>query len=629
VKFVAAALLLLVGAWIGYVILGNWYIRERLPQRLNENPASFLATWDRARTWWPGSIRASGVRLRKASDAVQWEMRLDEGKARFGLVPLLFEHLSVNGLRGDGLTVRVRFVPGRTPGREEGSPHAPPIEGLPDPPLPVPTGPKSPPLTPGERWTYHIDGLSLGGVREVWVGPFRFAGAARVQTDMAFTPSESIAVGDFRFEVESGEVSVGPDVMAADLVADVELDLDRFDMRERKSTEVFEEMTVRAQAKASLHDVQLPRASFPRIPWLGFGGGIGAASLDLRVEDGSFAPGSTMRLEAPSFTVEYPGYVVSGAAVVDGDVSREGGPARARATATFGGFTILKHGAPSAHVRGEGFSAELRTTDLTILDPLETFEVEMTLPDSEIVSFDAYDASIPAPLRVKIDSGKGTIRGSLLVDEKGGSGSLGLDGKDIRLRHADDLMSLDMLLEARIPTLDMAAGTFDFTGTELKMRNARMLSGGTDERFDGWWGDILLDAMRLQRGGDPLATMEVSGKFRDTRPFVAIVARDRPLLKLVRPVLVAPDAKLHARLTAGPSLLDLDELTLTGEKLDLRACVDARGTSARGVFWVDGGALSAGYKFQDGRSNLKPLAGKAWFPEHAPLCENPAHLPPD
>ena len=161
------------------------------------------------------------------------------------------------------------------------------------------------------------------------------------------------------------------------------------------------------------------------------------------------------------------------------------------------------------------------------------------------------------------------------------------------------------------------------------MRNAKMISGMADERFNDWWGDLKLDSMTLQKGGDPLTRIEVSGKFKDTRPFVSIIARDRPLLKLVRPMLVAPDATMHAKLTAGPRLLDSDELTMTGVKLDLRACVDARGDKARGVFWVDGGALSAGFKFQDGKRNVKPLAGRKWFGEHSPLCDDPTHLPPD
>ena len=49
----------------------------------------------------------------------------------------------------------------------------------------------------------------------------------------------------------------------------------------------------------------------------------------------------------------------------------------------------------------------------------------------------------------------------------------------------------------------------------------------------------------------------------------------------------------------------------------------------RGRLQRDDGALSAGFKFQGGRRNLNVIAGVAWFTEHSPLCEDPAHLPPD
>ena len=625
---VVAAAILLVAAWGGYVILGNWYIRERLPGRLNEVPESFLATWEHAETWWPGSVSVTGLRLRKRASGAEWELRLDAGRARFGLIALLFEHLSVNRMRGEGMTVRVRFVPGDTPGRELGSPFAPPIEGFPDPPLQPRTGPRPPEPPDDERWTYHFDDLDVRGVREVWVGPFKLQGVARVATSMDFKPTESIDVGGFRFIVESGDVRVGEDVLAAGLAADVSVDVDRFDMRERPPIEVFDEMSARVRATADLHDVQLPRTSFPRIPWLGFGGGVGRAELDLRMEDGSFATGSSMRIDARDFTVAYPGYVVQGEAVVGGSVARDGGPATARATATFHEFTIRKDGSPSAHVRGAGFVAELRTTDLTIHRPLETFEVEMTLPDSEIVDFSAYDDTIPKPLRVHVLGGKGTIRGNLVVDQDGGHGSMGVDGKGVELRQGEDLMKLDMLLEAKVPALDFDAGTFDFSGTELHVKNAQLLSGAS-RRYDGWWGDFTLDKLLLRRGADAVADLEASGKFRDTRPMVAILERDKPLLKLVQPALVAPEASVHARLKAGHDLVDLDELTVTGEKLDVRACLELRGESGRGVFWVDGGMLSAGVKFMDGKRNVKPFAGEAWFVENSPLCEDPTHLPPD
>ena len=623
---VAAALLALWGAW---VIFGNWYIRERLPGRLNERPDSFLAQWEHAETWWPGSVSVTGLRLRKRAAGVEWELRMDAARARFGLIPLLFEHLSVNRMRGEGMGVRVRFVPGSTPGREEGSPFAPPIAGFPDPPLQAPSSPLPPPPPEDERWTYHFDDLDVRDVREAWIGPFRFQGAARVATSMDFKPGESIDVGDFRFVAESGGVSVGEDVLASPLIAEVTLDLDRFDMRERPPMAVFDEMSARVRTEAELHDVQLPRTSFPRIPWLGFGGGVGRASVDLRMEDGSLAPGSRMRLDADDFTVEYPGYVVSGAAVVEGGVEGNALAAdQARATATFREFTIRKGGSPSAHVRGEGFVAELRTTDLTLHRPLQTYEVEMTLPDSEIVDFSAYDESIPRPLRVHVLGGKGTIRGNLVVDQDGGHGTLGMDGTGVELRQGEDLMRLDMLLQARIPALDMDAGRFEFSGTELHVKNAELLNAAS-RRYDGWWADLLLDRLVLQRGADAVADLEASGTFRDTRPIVAILTRQRPLLKLVKPALLAPDAAVHARLKAGPDLVDLDELTITGEKLDVRGCLDLRGESSRGVFWLDGGMLSAGIKFMDGRRNVKPLAGAAWFGEHSPLCEDPAHLPPD
>ena len=618
---VVAALALLEALWL---VGGPWYLDEVLPRTLNDDPVRMTVTWSHGRvSWIPGVFSMRDLHMRRQSNSVQWEWRLDQGRARVSVLPLVLKRFKVTGLDGSGLSFRLRFVPGRGKGAEMGSPNAPPIEGLAPPPLAPGDSAQFPAKGGHWRWSFTLARCAVEDVREIWIGPYRFTGDARVSTTMSATPKQVVSIPRFTIAVGSGQIALGEKTFADGLKGELAASLDRFRMDSEPALDALERLSAEGELAGTLHDVQLPTVRFPNVPWLGFGGGTGRGELAIALRDGAFKDGTRLRLEADAFQVRYPGYVVEGGAAIAGDVAGGKGDVKA----TFQEFTIKKDGAPTAHIEGEGFSAELWTKDLTLRHPLETYHVELDLPKSEIVDFNAYQDAIPEFLKVDVDGGRGDISGKLVVTESSSNGHIDVDGHDVVLRYQGHDLRTDLVLATKIREADMRQARFDFGGTELHLKNGAVISGG-DPRNEGWWADIALPVLTVHRGEKVVARLQADAKFKDTRPLVAIMAADRPLVKLFHPALMAKDVAVTAKLAAGHELVDLDDLKLDGDGLMARACLELTPGEKRGVVFMDSGLLSGGVKFAGGKKNINVIAKEQWYLEAEPLCDDPTHAPP-
>lgn len=624
VRCAIAVVVLIAAVEITWLVGGNWFLRTQLPGMLNGDPQRTLVTWTSIdRLFLPGRAKASGFRIRAQNAQVQWETRLTEARGRISLLPLLWRKCRIVGLAGEQCSVRLRFIPGAGAGAEVGSMDAPPIEGFPGPP--VTADQALPPAPERTRWTFELRRCHLGSLNEIWLGSFRFTGTASARASLQVAPGSWITARKFELDLGKGDVSVGDDLFASALVGELSCHVDYFDMEGRPALDVLEELSARASLRAQLHDVQLPRARFPNVPWLGFGGSVGDGSLKVVLEDGALAEGSSLRFAAKDFEVAYPMNVVRGRARVEGHVEREHGRALGRVEARFSGFEIRRENAPEAHVRGDGFSARLETEDLTLRHPLETFAVNLTLPESEIADFTSYDEAIPKPLRVHVESGAGTIAGHLDVTERGGTGAVDLKAHDLLLTYMGERLRGDFDLATAIRSADMRSLAFDLEGTTAKIRNGSSEDAG--KKAEGWWADVAFPRFLLDHRDAVYTDLHADVKMRDSRPFVALVVADHPMVKLVRPALVAENIVASADLRAGPDLVDLDDARLEGEGLLVRSCADLTVDDRRGVVLVDSGILSAGVRFGGGERHVKPFAGERWYDEHAPECNGSADVP--
>lgn len=93
-------------AYLGYVLLGNLFLNTALSDAaFNRKPERFTLHWQRAFTWWPGSVTAWQVEARGHARRVQWQARAESASAHIALWPLLRRELRIDPIDAE----RVQF----------------------------------------------------------------------------------------------------------------------------------------------------------------------------------------------------------------------------------------------------------------------------------------------------------------------------------------------------------------------------------------------------------------------------------------------------------------------------------------------------------------------------------------
>src|SRR6185369_125285 len=156
---IVLAIVLLASLEVLYLVAGNVIIRTSLLRSwINDGPERTHVAYTSARTFWPGFVHVTGLRIWDRDESVEWRIALDEGEARIGLLDLMRRHFHTSFLKGNGLVLRIRTR--LTP--SQATPHElsllPDIPEFPEPPVRDPAAREEEP--PSSRiWIIDLDGV--------------------------------------------------------------------------------------------------------------------------------------------------------------------------------------------------------------------------------------------------------------------------------------------------------------------------------------------------------------------------------------------------------------------------------------------------------------------------------------
>ena len=177
-KWLRRALLAILGVYAFYLLAVHALIATPLLRHLaNKNPEKFQLAYGSAWSLVPGHVHVTALSLRiRISDAEVY-ITTDKVSGTINLFALTKRTLRGHDIHGTGATVRIRprFE------HEDLKPHT--MEGYAE--IPGFDGPpfrsqKPRELTDVDRlWTVDLRNVTVEGVREIWIGPYRFAGDAR------------------------------------------------------------------------------------------------------------------------------------------------------------------------------------------------------------------------------------------------------------------------------------------------------------------------------------------------------------------------------------------------------------------------------------------------------------------
>jgi hypothetical protein len=302
--------------------------------------------------------------------------------------------------------------------------------------------------------------------------------------------------------------------------------------------------------------------------------GEGRIDADLILRRETLAPGSRVRIDATPLQVDFLDYRAQG----NGRLSLEtDGRARDPGAAlelTLPRFSLGRRDGSESYIEGQDLSLESRTPSLrraTGANPAPNTTTRIRLPKAQLKDLSVYNRYLPKDAGLALLSGSADL--SMLFNLVGqeADGEIDLHSRDTRIRMDTQELGGNLTLEARLREGDIAAMTFDASGSRIRLDGMTLTEPDGSETTD-WWAQLQLDEARLVWAEPLRLESRLSLDMRDTgllaRLFVA-QARERDWLGQL---LTVPDVKgtarvrlrdesIHlwnTRLSAGPLVLFAD-----------------------------------------------------------------------
>ncbi len=563
--------------------------------------------WDRAWTLVPGRVEVRNFRIRGTQKSARWYLEIDSARLSVRILSLLSRRFETEWIEAEGVVFRHVLQP--DPGEEHPLPEAlPPIPNLQD----VPRQDPEPRAPPESRWTLELRGIDVRQIREIWLDAYHFAGEGRARGQCQFVIRGPFQMQQAEIELR-GDLSSGNKTVAEKVELTGEARFHPFVFREHKGLDSLRFLDAEARISTSRASIGILDHYFRSAEWLALAG-TGRIAAEGVMQRGELLPGTWIEAEDGEFELDYLDFRATGEGRLSGRVEEGAEAPRAVMEARLSTFDLRRQGAKTPHIRGSGFEVRASSPGTDLVNPPTDFEASIDLPTSEIIDLTAYNTYIPDSSGFRFESGKGTLEGHLelstLTDS--GQGHLLLRGKRVAATLSGMRIVGDVTLRSRLTDADPESRRFDLSGSRLELKQVLIEEPGTGEaRY--WWAHFDLPEGKVRLGHPLELEARLIARLRDSRPFVALVAQRKPLLRWMRPILEVEDLDLRSGFELSRDSVTITGLELTGDGLEILADLEVVGREPSGVVFLRRGPFSASLALEDGESEWKIFGARKWF----------------
>ncbi|MDI5983417.1 hypothetical protein QLQ85_01315 [Halomonas sp. M4R5S39] len=348
--------------------------------------------------------------------------------------------------------------------------------------------------------------------------------------------------------------------------------------------------------------------------------GNGRLEADLQLRDETLLPGSRLRVDADDLEAHFLDYVAGGRGTLDARIEGEATAPGARLELGLPHFDLTRQGEVQAHLEGRHFTLETTTPDFRLKagrPPAEAFTTRIGLPIAEVEDLGLYNAYLPESAGLELLAGRASLETELVLEGMRARGDLTLQAFDTTLRLADQHLTGDLRLEARLRDGDLAERRFDASGSLLRLDNISR-EDAAGRRDAGWWARLDLEEGRLTWSRPLVLDTRLRLAMRDSGLLATLFiagARERDWLGRL---LTVSDIRGNARVRLDDDSLHLHDARLEGGNLTLLADLVMRDETLKGALYARLGALGLGIALEDGDTRLHLRAPRRWYEESRP-----------
>lgn len=542
----------------------NVFVNIWLPPLLNLQPERLRMHWGFAWTWNAHRVHVRGFEMVVQGPLDQWYLHVDHAALDVELRPLLEQRFQADHvvIQGAAFHYRGRVdakVPDGVPPPTYDPARTATVPGLENPPKRDPDRLYGEPAAP---WLIALDDVDATHIEDLWLGDVRFVGDLEASGDAILLPGRSVDLTGLRLLVNNGDVTVEQLPVLRDLYAEAEVTLEGFDPSQSVGVDVLRFVDANLHLVGHVYDLSSFTSIFGEGGEVGIAGGSGVLHLDLRVKDGEVLPPSHLRAQVQDVEAFVGTWKIVGDALLTARVQ----PALTRLRLVFGRYGVERGVDQRVVAQGEGFRFD-GIADRVHLDRApDHVSVLATLPPSEVPDLRPFDVFLPRDVGLDLRGGRAVVSGTAAVDDGDAvSGQLTVDVPQFQLAWQGRPIHGALMLVARVGEGSLTTGTYDVTGTTLRVERV-----GIGDTSKDWWARVKLGRSRVTTAEPNFLHANADFALLDTGPVFALATREHPVPDWVRSLLTFHDLHGEVQAELGGDSIRIPHFFVKSPKAEVR-----------------------------------------------------------
>ncbi len=645
-RLVKWLLVAVAGLFAAYLVAINVFLSTRLfDLAINGTPMTIDIHFRRGWSIWPGLVQARDLSIRSRDGNVEFMLRIERVRFRVSLFQLAKQRFVVSGVRGSGVTFRLRsrLDPWEvTPARLEG---IPPIEGL----SPVPVRPfQQCSLAEGSDayyhlWTIDLEDVAAEDVRDIWVDRRRFQGLLAVDGHFYLKPLRRVEIGPIHVVPKDlGLSEVGVETVNG-IAGTGDLTVDPFDPRAVGGKAILQQILLRTDLRMKLPDVA--RMNLPLPGGVKVRGPVAFEKFAIGVDHGKIGDGSRVDAAAPQAVVERGDDRLTTSLVASAEVKPGDQHVEVRGTAT---DVRYSHGRDADLALVPRVDMTARARPIASNSRIDLAHLTVDAPGIQVPDLHALVEALASGAGAAIERGRARadVRAEAWPDDARAVGRASMQAEDVVLRSgkilargtvAVDVPSLtyeweahrlDAVAEARANARVASSTPGPFEGDVRAVVQARSIGpDGSALDLSGSAVALRNVSVRGEAAPDSRADAILQGATLQLVPpaFRGVVSADvmyaTPLLAPVRDKIPGPFRSLTdiprllatARLSYSQARMRIDAIDAHGGALSARGLYGARGSDRLGAFVIEGGPIPVGLGVDPEGTHIRIFGLSGWL----------------
>jgi hypothetical protein len=587
-KHVAVVVL---GAYALYLLAIHILIATPLLRKItNQNSEKLFIAYGSAWSVWPGRLHIKALRIRWKDSYVESYVTFDKVVGTFDLVSLMKQQLRVRDVDATGVTVRVR--PRLAP--EEATPDA--LEGVAE--IPGFTGPPLKKTEPRKVMTdenykffdIDLEDARIESLRELWIGPYRFAGDARATGGFYVRPNRKFMLRPSHMTVKSGNLTLAKRFFGQDVRGTIDMKIAMHDPRAVDGIEFFRHVDTHLKLESGVEDIGFLQRWFGPKAGVRVSGGKGTAKSDVWIEAGVLQNGSVLDLRANRALIHVPN---RGSAWTDAVAHLKIENNEWRSTMTMTDVRIERRWAEPYPLRADRIDWLATTRSLDLANkPADDVLASVDVPHAKLTDVRALQGLFGKQGIVEKGVASLKFHADFSVRERLLKAELSIESPRFAMQYEEMHVEARVATGLRLSRLDIDVMNGTVSHGYIEVRDALVRAPNAGRPPPPWWGRLDVKDLAIDRDRKPIAAGSFAFAARDARPALHVVdAKKQTVPEWAKGPLAMDPLSLVGRLELGPGVA-LEKVRGEGGNIDIGGRVRKEGKRTDGEINLALGPLS-------------------------------------